>query len=743
MSGLSDSVKGKNSVKEKILIVDDTPANIDVLGGILAGNYDIRVAISGSMALDIVHAGDFPDLILLDIMMPEMDGYEVARHLKSNHTTSDIPIIFVTAKIDDADEAVGFEAGAVDYIRKPVNAPITLARIKSQLELKRYRNHLSRLVERKSGQVNNSKQALVQEKHKLSQVQDDLADKARLAYKNQVYFRELFMNSPYGIALIDQDKKVLNTNKSFTELCGYTESQMLNNIFPTSMKDGRSKKEIIDLLDQALEGETCRTETGFRHKKGFDIQVSALAYPVKIDDIVQGVFVFYEDITQRKQFEEKLHHQAYHDALTGIANRRYFAEQLNSLLTRQKKTAKFKFAVLLIDLDRFKNVNDSLGHQAGDKLLKLVAEKIKYCLRTNDLLARLGGDEFGILLSATDSKDQVATIASRITLATEVPFMICDQEVRISASVGVVTNTDGYETADDLIRDADLAMYHAKNSGKAQFQFFSHQMHETALTSLTVETELRKAIERCELVLYFQPIIKIESGDLEGFEALIRWQHPKQGLVLPDQFIPIAEETGLILPMGDWVIKEGCRKLAILKKQTNKTLSMNLNVSVKQFLQDDFVDKFKREVSQAGISPDDIKLEFTESLLMEHTQKAVQKLKSLRDLGTKLSIDDFGTGYSSLSYLQQFPIDQIKIDRSFINAMNKKEESWKIVKSILALASSLDMSTLAEGVETRSQLDRLSKLSCGSAQGYLIAKPMPWEDLLKWSIVDLTPILQE
>ena len=703
--------------KEKILIVDDTPANIDVLGAILMDDYDISVAVTGAMALDIARSKNPPDLILLDIMMPEMDGYEVAQKLKSDHATSQIPIIFVTAKIEDSDEAFGFELGAVDYIRKPVTPKVAMARIKSQLELKNYRDRLAQLLEEKSGQVEKSQK-------ELNLVTEDLMDKKITAHKNQVYFRELFMNSPYGIILVGKDKRIIRSNRSFSKLLGYPMDEIMNTRFSGFSEDEKNRELHEGMIESALQGQTLSIEIPCRHRQGYHVPVSALAYPVKIKTDVQGVFIFYENISQRKLFEEKLKHQAYHDALTGIPNRLLFSERLDYAIRRKAKDTDYQFSVLLIDLDRFKQVNDSLGHQAGDELLQRVTEKIRECLRARDTLARLGGDEFAVLLPEIASKPQITTIANRIKDAAESTFLIQDQEVHISASIGIVMDSNGYDDANHLLRDADLAMYTAKDCGKAQFQFFTPKMHEALLETLSIEKGLRAAIENNDLALFFQPIVQVSSQKTKGFEALVRWQHPEKGLIPPDRFITVAEETGLILPMGEWIIETACEKLSLWKKQFNRHLTMHINISIRQFLSRDFFQHLIRTVETHKLAPSDIRLEFTESLLMEHTRSAVEKLHQLKDTGFVLSIDDFGTGYSSLSYLQQFPIDQIKIDRSFISSMEPGNDSHEIVRSILSLSRSLKLSTVAEGVENRAQLEMLSELSCDSAQGYYFSKPM-------------------
>ena len=687
--------------KERILIVDDTPANIDVLGAILTEEYEISVAVNGPMALDILSTVSLPDLILLDIMMPGMDGYEVARRLKADEKTSEIPVIFVTAKIDEEDEAFGFDIGAVDYIRKPVNSAVTLARIRSQLELKRYRDQLTRTV----------------------------ASSKASARRNQTYFRELFMNSPHGIILVGPDNRILDTNRSFSKLVGHETSEIIGRKTRSFSVTDEVGDAHDSLIQKALTRGNVSVETRCFHKNGFEIHVSALAFPVKIDNRVQGVFVFYENISQRKLFEEKLKHQAFHDALTGIPNRLLFAERLDSVLDKARRCQGFRFAVLLLDLDRFKSVNDSLGHQAGDTLLKMATLRIRQHLRAQDTMARLGGDEFAVLLPGIKDRSEVEAIASRIRQATEAPFTIEAHEVHISASIGIVFNRRPYENANQILRDADLAMYHAKDAGKAQFQFFSGRMHEDLMTSVTTESDLRKALEQERLMLYYQPIVCVATGKLTGFEALVRWQHPERGMISPDQFIPIAEDTGMIIPMSNWIAGEACRQLGEWKKAYAADLTVSINVSIRHFLAPDFVSTLCRTVRSFGLAPKDIKLELTESLLMEHTRSAVKKLEALRNFGFSLVIDDFGTGYSSLSYLQQFPIDQIKIDRSFVQAIDAREESLEIVKTILSLSKSLNLSAVAEGIETPGQAEILGGMGCELAQGFFYARPAPPEDI--------------
>ena len=682
--------------RDRILVVDDTPANIDLLGAMLMDRYDVSAAVNGSTALEIADSTSPPDLILLDIMMPEMDGYEVARRLKHNPRTRDIPIIFVTAKTDEEDEAFGFDVGGVDYIRKPVNAAVTLARVKSHLELKQLRDRITR----------------------------NLKHSEATARENLDYFRELFRSSPQGIILVDKAETIRRANRSFGDLIGNGEQKGPVDRRVSEILEG-TELGISDLVKRVWEGEVVTTEAMCRHRDGYQVPVSLLAYPVKIQEHIQGVFIFVENISQRKLFEEQLKHQAFHDALTGIPNRQLFKQRLEYALARTRTTQGAGFTVLLIDLDRFKSVNDTLGHAAGDELLKAATLRIQKCLRAKDTLARLGGDEFAILLPGIHRKSLIRPIAERIRTAVEKPFTIQNRRVHISASIGIVSETREYEESDLLLRDADLAMYEAKDQGKARFRFFSPKSRDSLLASVTLETELRRAIDHDQLTLHYQPIIRVDDGSVSGFEALVRWDHPAKGLMMPMDFIPLAEESGLILPMGKWITREGCRRLAQWQQDFPGPLSMNINVSMKQFHEPGFMKSLMAMVDQAGISPCCIKLEFTESLLMARTDLAVQRLKALKQKGFTLEIDDFGTGYSSLSYLQQFPVDQIKIDKSFVQSMSQREESFEIVKSVISLSKSLGLSAVAEGVETPEQLDTLRQLSCDFAQGYLFAKPMP------------------
>ena len=713
--------------KPKILIVDDTPANIDILGEILKDDYEISVAVNGETALEIAASVNPPDLVLLDIMMPEMDGYEVLKRLKKIEPAKAIPVIFVTAKIENEDETEGFSLGAVDYIRKPFSAEVTRARIKSQLELKNYRDRLENLVEEKEHQVHITENNLKNKEIEKVHLQKELETQEESAQKNHVYFKELFTNSPFGIILVGKNKKIIRVNKSFCKITGFDDSEIINTEHPKFLNSDLAKKNFDNLVKKAFLMETASVETKCIHKKGFDIPVSALAYAVKFNGEIEGVFVIYEDIYHRKAYEDKLKYHAFHDSLTGIPNRTLFKKSLDHAIEMAKNINDFKFAVMLIDLDRFKSINDSLGHQTGDKLLISVTSRIKACLRSNDIIARLGGDEFALLLYDIKEDSQVTAVANRINNAAESPFLIDGNEIHISASTGIVIDTEKYSTAEKLLRDADLAMYHAKDMGKACYKIYNRQMHKRALKKLTLEKDLRKTLSGEQLLLYFQPITEIKTGMLRGFEALVRWNHPLHGMISPADFIPVAEETDLIIPMGKWILEKGISMLASWKKEFPDMahLSININISVKQFMQEDFNDLLFNTAKRYGVPPEYIKIEITESLLMSHTNYSVKKLDALREKGFKIVIDDFGTGYSSLSYLHKFPVNEIKIDRSFTSGLGICGESTEIVKSILSLSQNLGLNVVAEGVETKAQLGILNKLKCRKAQGYFISKPVP------------------
>lgn len=710
--------------KSHILIVDDTPANIDVLGSILMDHYEISAAINGPIAIEVATSPNPPDLILLDIMMPEMDGYDVARELKSRQKTRTIPIIFVTAKSEDEDEALGLSLGAVDYIRKPVSPAVTLARINSHLELKKHRDRLKAVAEQKTNEAWASEKLLKNQSLQLNRVEDELKSTEVTAEKNFIYFQELFTNSPYGIILLDTDSRIIRSNKSFIRLTGYSQADLCSMSLEILWSRKTDRQRSRELTSLAMKRKVGSLESALYHKKGNPVPVSALSHPVIYREQVQGVFIIFQDISERKFYEAKLKHQAYHDVVTGIPNRAYFNDRLDQAIKLKQSSSDYSFAVLLIDLDRFKTVNDTMGHQAGDKLLNTVTSRIKFCLRSADTIARLGGDEFAILIPNINEPHQVFKIAERIKATCAAPFNINEEEVSISASTGIVMDITPDDTREQIIRNADLAMYHAKAKGRGCFKVYRKAMHDKAVKKLSIEKRLRHAIENNHLLLFYQPIFSVSTQQIKGFEALIRWNDPDQGMILPDQFIPVAEESGLIIPMGQWVINQACKQLKSWKKEgiINSRFFISVNVSIKQFLQKGFAASLNATVGSCGLAPEDIRLEITESLLMEHTAHAVKILKKLKDKGFLLAIDDFGTGYSSLSYLKNFPVDIVKIDREFINTLEKN--NIEIVKSIISMSNSLGLSVVAEGVENREQLDILNNLSCENAQGYYYAKPL-------------------
>jgi diguanylate cyclase (GGDEF)-like protein/PAS domain S-box-containing protein len=432
------------------------------------------------------------------------------------------------------------------------------------------------------------------------------------------------------------------------------------------------------------------------------------------------------DINDKKLAEAKLNHFAGHDTLTNLPNRARFMHQLERAATRAQHNSSFCFAVLFLDLDRFKVINDSLGHSIGDKLLIAIARRLESCIRPGDIVARLGGDEFTVLLSNINEPSDAVSVAKRFLEKLSAPFLLDTYEVFTSASIGIIVSDEINRRPEDFLRDADTAMYRAKEAGKARYEIFNREMHIRNMNLLEMENDLRRAIENKEFRVFYQPIVSLETGEIREFEALIRWQHPKHGLVMPNEFIGIAEETGLIIPIGEWILKEACRQTARWRKTMPQfsDLAISVNLSAKQLMHPNLTAQIGKILKETAFNARHLKLEVTESMVMENSDKALAVISSLKNLGISLSTDDFGTGYSSLSYLHRFPFSCIKIDRSFISKMDSDQKSAAIVRTILLLGQNLHLEIVAEGIENERQLEALQQLGCKTGQGYLFAKPV-------------------
>ncbi len=433
-----------------------------------------------------------------------------------------------------------------------------------------------------------------------------------------------------------------------------------------------------------------------------------------------------QEIIEHQKTQKQLLHMASYDALTSLPNRVLFMNRLIQSLKRTQQEPDYQFAVLFLDCDRFKVVNDSLGHLAGDRLLIAIARRLKLHLAPTDMLARFGGDEFTILLENIQDSEDAIDLAKKIQTSMSWPFQFDDQELFINASIGIVVGDQTYEQPENLLRDADIAMYQAKAQGKARYQIFDSQMHYLAQQRLELETDLRRALHRQEFLLYYQPIISLATGRIAGFEALLRWHHPQKGLISPGDFIPAAEETGLIIPIGLWVLQEACQQLKNWQDQglLKHLIKMSVNLSVKQFSQVNLIQNIDRIILKTLLNSEYLKLEITESAIMDNPELATEILQQLRDRNIQLSIDDFGTGYSSLSYLHRFPLDNLKIDRSFIQPLRETCQNLEIIQAIITLAHHLNMTITAEGIETAEQLSLLRSLGCEEGQGYYFSPPV-------------------
>ncbi|HEY9648283.1 MAG TPA: EAL domain-containing protein, partial [Chroococcidiopsis sp.] len=578
--------------REHILVVDDTLDNLRLLSAMLTKQgYNVRKAISGQMALTSVEAVA-PDLILLDIMMPEMDGYTVCDRLKSNPDTAEIPIIFLSALNETVDKVKGFTIGGADYITKPFHVEEVLARVRHQLAMKAATREIQRL-------------------------------NAELERRVQERTQEL------------------------------------------------------------------------------------------------------------EQANQQLTQMALFDGLTHLPNRISFVEQLRSALEKAAEIPGHQFAVLFLDCDRFRVINDSLGHNAGNQLLLAIAQRLHRHLRPTDCLARLEGDEFTVLVNPIGSEAEAIALAEQMLTTLSYPFQIAGREIFISASVGIAFNNIDCENPEHLLRNADTAMYHAKNSGRSRCQLFDTSMHHAALHRLDMEIDLRRALSDQEFIVYYQPIVSLSAHRVVGLEALIRWKHPERGLVSPVLFVSIAEETGLICQIGHWVLKEACRQLHQWHQQCRPEhpVFLSVNLSARQFVQPNLVEQIDAILAETQLDPKLLKLEITESAIIENTDITAETLDLLKKRHIQISIDDFGTGYSSLSYLHCLPVETLKIDASFIKHIDVDGESLELVRAIVSLAWNLGMEVVAEGVETAKQLAQLKALKCDFAQGYLFSEPLPFAEI--------------
>lgn len=546
-------------------------------------------------------------------------------------------------------------------------------------------------------------------------------------HRRQQEFKALVENAPDIIARFNAQMQYLYVNPAIETLTGIPASTFIGKTkAELNMPEGISwlwEQKLRQVFQAKQENEF---EFGFPTATGARYYHARLVPELANNGSVESVLSIARDITALKLAEAKLIYDASHDALTGLPNRALFTERLERAIVHAQRRSDYLFAVLFLDLDRFKIINDSLGHVIGDRLLIAFARRLETCLRSNDTVARLGGDEFTILLDDLADASDVSLVASRIQTTLASPFQIDGHEIFISTSIGIAFSATDKTQAEELLRNADIAMYRAKTRGRARHEVFDTEMYAQATKLLQLETDLRRAIARQELLVYYQPIVSLSTNKIIGFEALVRWQHPQQGLVSPAQFIPIAEETGLIVEIGYWVLREACHQMRVWQQQfpTVPLLTISVNLSSKQFSQPDLNEQIARILQETELQASSLKLEITESVLMENTQSATDMLLQLREMNIQIHIDDFGTGYSSLSYLHRFPSNAVKIDRSFVSRIGSKGENLEIVRAIVALARSLNMDAIAEGVETLEQLTYLKALKCKYAQGYYCSRPL-------------------
>ena len=673
----------------RILIVDDNDSNRDLLARRLSKHgYETVSASDGHAALSEV-AGSAFDLLLLDVEMPGMSGLEVLRTIRTERSSIQLPIIMVTAHDESVHIVQALGWGANDYITKPIDFPVALARIQTHVSMRRSEEARRESEERYALAAAGSNDGI---------------------WDWNLRTGEIFFSGRWKLMIgLEEDCPTTSPDDWFSK------------IHP----DDRVRVE-ADLKAHA-DGIDLHFENEHRilHRDGTYRWMLTRGLAVRdASGIAYRIAGSQTDITTGKVA----------DPLTGLPNRVLLMDRLSRLTERVKRHPDATFGVLFVDLDHFKLINDSLGHVAGDQLLVALSRRLELNLRAGDevtrytdgTLARLGGDEFAVLLEHIDNAADAVSVGERLIAALHQPFHVASREVFIGASVGVALSSMGFENPEDLIRDADTAMYRAKTKGRGRVEVFDTEMRDSTVARLALETDLRQACTKKEFQNWYQLIVSLRSGMICGFEALVRWLHPVRGIVLPQEFITVAEETSLILPIGQHVLMEACYHTWAWQQrhQGEPPLIVSVNLSARQFQQTDLIAQVQAALMTSGLKPATLKLEITESMVMSDADAATRTLKALKALGVKIGIDDFGTGYSSFSHLHRFPLDSLKIDRSFINGMEFEPEKLEIVRTIISLAHNLDLDVIAEGVESPEQMRLLAEAGCEFGQGYFFSRPV-------------------
>ena len=686
-----------------ILVADDeTTGRLLLREALEAAGFAVEEAANGAEAIDAFTRLK-PALVILDVLMPEVDGFEATAAIRQLPGGDTVPVLILTGLDDVASIKKAYEVGVTDFASKPINLLVLGHRIRYMLRAKTALDDL---------RESEARLAAAQEIARLGNWERDLVT-GSMQWSAETY--RLYGMSP-GSFTPDWERVRDRIHPDDRDLVHRATEEAIRGERPYS----------VDIRIR-VEGRGER----FVHEQAVVIR-DAAGRPVRLSGTTQ-------DITDRKEAEGQIRFLAYYDGLTRLPNRALFLERLNLALVNARRDRR-TIALLFFDVDRFKHINDTFGHSVGDRMLTTVAERLRKCLRSSDTItrgdplgssdtvARLGGDEFIVSITDITRIEDAAKIARRMLESLAEPMHLDDHELFVTASIGISVFPHDGPDAETLLKNADSAMYHAKEAGRNQYQFYNPAMNASALRKLSLENNLRRALERDELVLHFQPLVDADTERIFGAEALVRWKHPDLGMVPPGDFIPLAEETGLILPIGEWILRRACEEARTWQSAGYPTLKISVNLSARQFREQRLIDMVRKALSEAVLDPRTVELEITESVLMRNVEEAIGTLRGLRSMGLRISLDDFGTGYSSLSYLTRFPIDTLKIDRLFVKEIVSRPADAAITAAIISMAAGLSMEVIAEGVETREQLQELRSRGCRLMQGFLFSRPVPAEE---------------